>query len=88
MNLRVILKNQDSLLLWCLSRSVVKNMQVEVKPKLSNQSFDHSVTAISYRGNLVNITFLMIIIYQQQNTPTFPDEQCIVLMHKNTKLNV
>ena len=60
-------------------------MQVERKPKLSNQSVDHSETAVSYRGNLINITFLMI--YQQQNTPTFPDEKWIVLIHKNTTLN-
>ena len=57
MNLRVIFKIEDSLLLWRLSKYVVKNLQIEIKPKSTNQSADHSVTAISYKGNLVNITF-------------------------------
>ena len=30
------------------------NLQIDIKPKSTDQSVDHSVTAIPYKGNLVN----------------------------------
>ena len=40
---------------------VSKNLQIDIKPKSTDQSVDHSVTAIPYKGNHVNKQNVLIL---------------------------